>query len=58
MTRHNTGFVLDEKRWFSDQRILHLNRHDDETKKNILSISRNDINYHTLREKLQTNIKI
>jgi len=38
MTRHNTGFVLDEKQWFSDQRILHLNRHDDETKKNILRL--------------------
>ena len=38
MTRHNTGFVLDEKRWFTDQRTLHLNRHDDETKKNILRL--------------------
>lgn len=37
-TKNNTGFVLDEKKWFTDQRILHLNQYNDDTKKNILRL--------------------
>ena len=38
MTRFNTGYASDEKKWFTEQRFNNLSRYDEETKKHILRL--------------------
>ena len=40
MTRYNKGYALDEKKWFTEQRIINLNRFDNDTKTNILRLEK------------------
>lgn len=38
MIRYNVGYTSDEKKWFTEQRIINLNRFDNKTRENVIRL--------------------